>query len=192
MHSVALQSWTTARAAALDEFEEIHRSIGRAGRGTKPARQQINQAFVLMLSGQFQGFCRDLHSESVECLVRWLQPASAVSLLRAEFLFSRKLDIGNPNAGNIGSDFNRLGLDLWKALHQHNASMQMHREALATMNEWRNAIAHQSFDPVRLGGSSVLLHSQVKSWRKSCDQLSDAFDVLMARHLQSITGTLPW
>jgi hypothetical protein len=33
--------------------------------------------------------------------------------LHDNLLFGRMLDRGNPNAGNIGSDFNRLGLAFW-------------------------------------------------------------------------------
>ena len=65
------------------------------------------------------------------------------------------------------------------------------QKLLDKLNEWRNAIAHQSFDPVKLGGKTLKL-SQVRRWRKACDQLALAFDVTTRRHLQGLTGTLPW
>jgi hypothetical protein len=192
MASQALVMWKSNRATALDEFEEIHRMIGKAGAGTQHARQQVNQAYVLMVSGQFQGFCRDLHSEGVDHLAANLQPASLRAVVSIEFQFARKLDTGNPNSGNIGNDFNRFGLDFWHEVLTHEPKMKEHQSSLKTMNEWRNAIAHQKFDPAKLGGSTVLRHSQIKTWRKSCNSLAVAFDAVLSRYLTGITGTKPW
>ena len=112
--------------------------------------------------------------------------------LTAEFHFGRKLDTGNPNPGNIGNDFNRFGFDFWSALMSHDARLKALQDELRLINEWRNAIAHQSFDPAKLGGSATLRHSQIKSWRKSCDLLAGAFDVVVGDQLAVITGSKPW
>ena len=69
MSSVALHHWLTARASALDEIEQAHRSVGGTGRGRRYATQQINQAYAVLLSSQFQGFCRNLHEECADYLV---------------------------------------------------------------------------------------------------------------------------
>ena len=192
MPSVALVLWISDRSSALDEFEVIHKAIGHTGAGTRNARQQINQAYVLMLSGQFQGFCRDLHTEGVDHLARCIQPRSVQPLMTAEFQFARKLDSGNPTSGNVGSDFNRFGLKFWNAVLSHQPALTKHQAALAEMNEWRNAIAHQSFDAAGLGGTTVLRHLQVKAWRKSCDLLAAAFDDVLANQLTAVTGIRPW
>jgi hypothetical protein len=34
-------------------------------------------------------------------------------IVRGEFTRDRKLDKGNANPGNLGNDFNRLGLEFW-------------------------------------------------------------------------------
>jgi len=145
-----------------------------------------------MLSGQFQGFCRDLHSERVNHLVSHVQPLSMRTMLTAEFHFGRKLDTGNPNPGNIGNDFNRFGFDFWSALFAYDPQLNAHQDELRLINEWRNAIAHQSFDPAKLGGSTALRHSQIKLWRKSCDVLAEAFDSVLANQLAVVTGSKPW
>src|SRR5713226_2645578 len=154
MPSIAFQSWVTDRALRLDEIEHAHRRVGGTGRGRRYATQQINHAYAMLLSSQFQGFCRDLHSECVDQLVGSVSPARLRVALRAEFLLNRKLDKGNPNPGNIGSDFSRLGLKLWTDVYAHDPRNQPRKILLEELNEWRNAIVHQDFDPSKLGGTN--------------------------------------
>ena len=68
-----------------------HLRVGGSQRGRRFATRQINYAYVTLLSSQFQGFCRDLHSESIDHIVG-LVPAHLQTFLRAEFLFGRSLD----------------------------------------------------------------------------------------------------
>ena len=75
----------------------------------------------MLLASQFQGFCRDLHSECVDHLVRAVAPAGLRPILQIEFELHRRLDAGNPNPGNIGADFNRLGLNFWDHVEAENA-----------------------------------------------------------------------
>jgi hypothetical protein len=110
MPSVALLTWLTARAASLDEIENAHRSVGGSGPGRRTATQQINQAYAVLLSSQFQGFCRDLHTECAYLLAGRIAPASLQDAIRSDWQVYRKLDRGNPNPGNIGADFNRFGV----------------------------------------------------------------------------------
>src|SRR5437870_3298320 len=69
MASLSLQHWLAARGTALDEIEDAHRHVGGSGPGRRYATQQINQAYAVLLASQFQGFCRDLHTECVEHVV---------------------------------------------------------------------------------------------------------------------------
>ena len=111
MPSVALQDWTAVRCAvALDEIENAHRSVGGTGPGRRYATQHLNQAYAVLLAAQFQACCRDLHTECVSFLVRRVAIPTFQARLRAELLWNRKLDRGNPNPGNIGADFARLGV----------------------------------------------------------------------------------
>src|SRR5436189_605038 len=116
MPSESLQAWSTGRRAALDEVEAAHRSVGGTGRGRRYLTQQINQAYAVLLSSQFQGFCRDLHTECAECLVAPVTSPVLKEIYRRNLLAGRRLDTGNPTRGNIGADFNRLELPFWAAV----------------------------------------------------------------------------
>lgn len=192
MSSRSLQRWHDERSAALDEIAAAHAKVGGTGRGRRYETQQLNQAYALLLSSQFQGFCRDLHTEAVERFMLSVNPSPAVALvLREQFTTARKLDRGNPNSGNIGNDFGRLGLDFWtqvKALGRRNAGRL---DQLDQLNEWRNAIAHHDFDPVKLGRVTLRL-ATVGAWRRNCDALARAFDRVIGAHLTTLLGATPW
>jgi len=93
MPSKALRRWFKSQAVALDQMENAHASVGGKGRGRRYTTDQINQAYAVLLASQFQGFCRDLHSESAEYLVDILEPPRLRPIVRAEFTRERKLDI---------------------------------------------------------------------------------------------------
>lgn len=192
MASSGLQTWTTQRQAALDEIENAHRSVGGAGRGRRYATQQINHAYAVLLSSQFQGFCRDLHFECVVHLTQNLTPAMLRGPLRTALLQNRSLDRGNPHPGAIGSDFNRLGLTFWDDVHSHDVRTPTRHDRLVELNRWRNAIAHQDFDPALLGGSTTLQLKTVQAWRSACRGLAISFDAVLRAHLESATGRNPW
>src|SRR5437870_11880194 len=116
MPSNSYQRWSGGRAVSLDEIENAHASVGGTGPGRRYATQQINQAYAVLLSSQFQRFCRDLHSECVEHLVRSASPTPFRSALRRLLIRDRKLDKGNPNPSNIEVDVRRFGLVLWQTV----------------------------------------------------------------------------
>src|SRR5437016_3316368 len=130
MPSLSLITWNTVRVSELDEIENAHSRVGGVLRGRRYATMQINHAYAMLLSSQFQGYCRDLHSECVRYLVSKIEipgvaPHDLRTLLGEEFLSRRKLDAGNPNPGNLGEDFNRFGIGFWvkvKALNRWNTS----------------------------------------------------------------------
>ena len=113
MPSKALRRWFKSQAVALDQMENAHASVGGKGRGRRYTTDQINQAYAVLLASQFQGFCRDLHSESAEYLVDILELPSLRRSSEREFTRERKLDRGNANPGNLGADFGRLGIEFW-------------------------------------------------------------------------------
>lgn len=190
MPSAALRRWVSERLPRLDEIEHAHRSVGGTGPGRRVATLQINHAYAVLLSAQFQGFCRDLHSESAAAIVAAVSPAAFRQALAAEYDFGRKLDQGNPNPGNIGSDFNRLGLRFWQHMIALDARNERRQEALLMMTTWRNAIAHQEFTAV--GSSAVLRLNKVREWRGVCDVLAENSDRVMQAHLRSMLGVPPW
>ena len=192
MPSNSFETWRTVRAKALNEIVAAHRMVGGTGRGRRFATQQLNHAYAVLLSSQFQGFCRGLHAECSDHLLSGITSPQLKDILSQEFDQGRKLDRGNPNPGNIGSDFSRLGIKLWNEAVQLDTQNATRRKDLESLNDWRNAIAHQDFDPAKLGGLKTLRLSQVHQWRRTCHALAMTFDEVMRAYLQSITGTSPW
>lgn len=166
--------------------------MGGVGPGRRSATQQINQAFAVLLSSTFQRFCRDLHSETADYLTAPISPQQLRNILRSQLVENRKLDMGNSNPGNIGSDFGRFGISFWASVLAQDPRNTARRTRLENLNKWRNAIAHQDFDPAALGGRSELGLSEVRRWRKACEALAEQFDRAIAAHLATIIGAKPW
>src|SRR4051794_10164475 len=97
------EEWMTIRRSELDEMAQAHTVVGGTARGRRYATQQINRSYAVLLSSQFQGFCRDLHSECIDYLVSAVSPARLQPVIRAEFLQGRQLDRGNAQPASIGS-----------------------------------------------------------------------------------------
>jgi hypothetical protein len=112
MPSKSLLAWRGWRHDRLDEIKEAHHIVGGTARGRRYATEQLNHAYAVLLSSHFQGFGRDLHTECVQHIVRSV-PGNLQNVVRGELVSNRKLDRGNPNPGNIGSDFGRIGLLMW-------------------------------------------------------------------------------
>jgi hypothetical protein len=90
--------------------------------------------------------------------------------------------------GRIIADFARLGPEIWdgaKALDRRNDAR---KQLLGELNGWRNAIAHQDFDPAMLGSRPTLRLSDVNGWRRACYQLARAFDAITRTHLNGFLG----
>jgi hypothetical protein len=193
MPSLAFQEWSARRAAALDEIEHAHRSVGGTGPGRRTLTQQINQAYAMLFSSQFQGFCRDLHGDCVGHLVASVVSPVLLETYRGNLLFGRKLNTGNPNPSNIASDFNRLGLSFWPAVAADHPRNPQRRRALETLNRWRNAIAHSAFTPDMYRGGRPSSHlSEVQEWRRARDGLARSFENVMHAYLLAATGVAPW
>jgi hypothetical protein len=191
MPSKAFRRWSKAQAAALDQMENAHASVGGTGPGRRHATDQINQAYAVLLASQFQAFCRELHTESVAYLVDAIEPSNLRPIVRAEFTRERKLDKGNANPGNLGEDFGRLGVEFWDEVKKLSPRNSTRNKSLEMLNLWRNAIAHQHFDPSKLGSTKLGL-AQVRKWRNACRGLARGFDRVMRAHIGSVTGKIPW
>jgi len=183
--------WHVERSDALDEIESAHAMVGGTERGRRFTTQQINYSYATLLSSHFQGFCRDLHSESIDNIIS-VAPARVRQILHWEFNWNRSLGRGNPHPGAIGSDFKRLGVDIWTDVYALDARNERRRESLEELIEWRNAIVHQDFDPVVVGGNPTLHLSSVRSWRSGLNVLARYFDQAMYNYLQGLHGTPPW
>lgn len=193
MPSTSYRHWKTVRATELDEIALAHTAVGGTARGRRYTTQQINRAYLMLLASQFQGFCRDLHSESVDHILGVIAPPPALrNLVRAEFTRGRHLDRGNAQPSSLREDFIRLGIDFWDELKIYEAASEEWKRDLDLLNGLRNAIAHQDFTSPRLSGIMYLRLAQVRQWRISCRRLARAMDEVIRRHLQSLTGASPW
>jgi hypothetical protein len=193
MPSIAYRKWTTTRAAALNEIARAHVAIGGSKRGRRFATEQVNHAYAVLLASQFQGFCRALHTECVDCLLAEAVPNVRYQpLIGGELVRGRQLDRGNAQSGSIGADFGRLKIDFWPTVDAFDVRNVSRRAQLDLLNNWRNAIAHQDFDPARLGGTTKLHLAQVRRWRGACHRLAQSFDEVMRLHLLGLILTSPW
>jgi hypothetical protein len=158
MPSNSFLQWRGVRAAVLDEIEAAHANVGGTERGRRYATQQINRAYAVLLSSEFQGFSRDLYSECMDHVVA-TAPAATQGVIRTQFLWGRSLDRRNPQAGGIGSDFGRFAIPFWDEVYDFHALNERRRELLDELIRWRNAIAHNDFDPAIFGP-----HPSAASW----------------------------
>jgi len=199
MPSQSLKHWLSVQSKELDEIVAAHLKVRGAGPGRKYATERINHAYAVLVASNFQKFCRSLHAECVASLVSSIPTQVQVRLiLLDEFQLNRQLKEKNAQEGSIGADFNRLGIEFWRIVEAGSASqilkVKRWRVNLRNMNTWRNAIAHQDFDPNRytLSPAPPLGLQTVRTWRRSCNGLAKRFDVVMRQHLFSLTGRNPW
>jgi hypothetical protein len=193
MPSNSLRVWRTTRTRALDEMANAHASIGGTGPDRRYATQQINQAYAVMVASPFQGFCRDLHTESVTILIDYLNPPALVTqIVRDRFVEGRQLESRNAQPASLGSDFGWFGVAFWDEANSLLADNKAAMRELGVLNDWRNAIAHQNFTTVSPGAPPNLTLNQVRRSRRLCSRLARTFDRLMRTYLGSLIGGPPW
>ena len=191
MASASLNTWRTTAAVALDQIEAAHAAVGGSGPGRRFATEQVNHAYAVLVASQFQRFCRDLHGEAALHAATAAVGRRAQEVFRVQLTLNRQLDRGNANPGTLGSDFGRFDMALWDDLVAHDPRNRGRQTDLELLNRWRNAIAHQDFDPARLGAGTLRL-SAVRRWRRACDGLAGGMDLVVATHLRSILGVTSW
>jgi hypothetical protein len=186
--SHALTHWSNHGQRALDEIEAAHRALGGGGRGRRYATLQVNHGYAMLLSSQFQGFCRDLHTEAGAVVAGAVAPAALRGVMQNLLVQGRKLDSGNANPGNLGSDFARFGMQFWPAVNALDRRNGRRQAALEELNTWRNAVAHRDWG--RVGPALGLRH--VRVWRAACRGLARDFDRAVGAYLAHLVGTRPW
>lgn len=157
----------------------------------RAATRELNQAYTVMLASKFQLFCRDLHSEAVERLTNAAIPGALRPIFRESLLGNRQLDSKNAQPGSLGSDFKRLGIELWDQLGTRDRRNIARGKRLEELNAWRNAIAHQTFTRARPLASPLQLR-HVRTWRTACDALARSMDAVVADHIRAVVGAAPW
>jgi hypothetical protein len=190
MASRALDQWTTTRALELDELVAAHHAVGGTGRGRRYTTRQLNHAYLLAVAAQFQGFCRDLHSEAADEIVAVVEPAALAVQMRVLLTSNRQLDKGNATPGALGTDFQLLGLRLWPELYAGDQRNERRNAKLEELNQWRNAIAHDDF--TKIADGSVLVLKTVKDLRSACSGVARSMDSAVSRYVRLIVGKPPW
>lgn len=192
MASKALREWRTSAAAVLDEIDRAHGAVGGPKHGRRVATLRLTHAYVLLLSAQFQRFCRDLHSEAFA----WALGRHVAHVLFAELLLDvatshRALDRGNPTPTNIVRDFRQICPQLRRSLAHADRHNEQRRRSLETLNAWRNAIAHHDFTRLDTANGNLSL-STVRTWRRACGGLATSLDAVIAESLRHLVGRSPW
>ncbi|HEX8903609.1 MAG TPA: hypothetical protein VF771_02065 [Longimicrobiaceae bacterium] len=176
----------------LDELEAAHAVVGGARRARAFARQQVNQAYVVLLASQFQRFCRDLYTEAVDHLLNQPAYATLEPVLRASLFANRRLNVGNANPSNIGADYGRFGVRFWSMVAAADPRNEARQRKIEELHRWRNAVAHADFSDPAFARRETLRMSEIRVWRSACSALAVEFDRVLGLHLQSITGMRPW
>ncbi len=198
MPSAALTRWQNDRMPRLGHMDAHCAAIFAAPLGIAPPlalavppplAQESLQGYVMLVSGHFQGFCRDLYTECAQ-LCAAAVAATMRTTIQAQFAAGLLLNTGNPTNEIIRKDFERFGflLDLGAAA-PGNPQRITH---LGHLNFWRNHVAHQKATPPPAGVPAVLALADIQAWRTSCDGLATSLDDIMRHELTRILGAAPW
>jgi hypothetical protein len=199
MASKALSRWQTIRRNELDQLLSAHKKIGGDGPGRRYATEQLNFAYLVAVAAQFQGFCRDLHSEAAGAFVKGLPPDISTILL-VTLTKNRRLDQGNANDGTIAEDFGRLGMEgFWDLVASEGGKKHTARrlKRVRQMNMWPNAIAHNNFEQYQssvdeLDGRLRPRLVEGKKCRVACETLATQIEAAVAKFLHHVVASAPW
>jgi hypothetical protein len=185
MASDSLIRWRNDRDPRLAEIEAQCMACDAAIPQNPNLIDENFLGYILLLSAHFQGFRRDLYTESAQIVASKVRATLRV-LVQDQFTANRKLDHGNRNIENLKKDFNRFGFSLKLAAHDpaNNARLS----ALGDLNDWRNIAAHHGVVPP----SGLPTLTTIQIWRISCDGLATSLHDILYNHLRSILRRQPW
>ena len=160
-----------ARCSGMRHFATVY-----SGVSTHPGQDGVRSDAVLSagkMAGQARRGARRLRGGSASPSGR--RPTTNVHDPAGQSRL-RDAAVVAPHAGAIGHDFNRLGMAFWELVDTADKRNRRRRDLLDELNRWRNAIAHQDFDPAALGGRVTVTLEMIRSWRSACDMLAVSFD----------------
>jgi hypothetical protein len=200
--SPALAEWRGPRRANIEELIRAHATVGNVGPGAGPGRppkvgtEQLNEALVLRLMAEFQGFVRDLLDLATIKVVRGsgCGPAYQAQIIAA-MTRNRMIDRGNPHLDTIKEDLTRLGLKtVGQQLAGKNPSHPADVARLRQLVSLRNALAHDDQDQLRtLSRSGVRATKQYVIISRACvGRIAQALDKVVWEHLLAQFSTDPW
>jgi len=197
MASTALASWQGERSEHLDELLDAHKLVGGPARGRRWRTAALNEALILRLAAEFQGFARDLHDQASDVFASWIAPSSPTveQVVRNRLVGGRELERGNAQPGSIGGDFGRFGFEVWRELHRRDGRTARHNESLGLLNDARNGLAHSDdakLAALREQGYPLALGT-FRRWRRDLDALAANLDDETSNHLARLFGRQrPW
>jgi len=185
MPSASLQHWVNDRVPRLLEIEAQCAASQALALPNPRLREENLRGYIVLLSAHFQGFCRDLYTESAQ-ITAFRVRATLRILIQAQFTAHRALDHGNPNLQNVRKDFERFGFTL--NLADADPGNPARLQHLGELNKWRNIAAHYGTVPPAGLPSLTDLHD----WRNSCNGLAASLDGIMYNELRRILRRAPW
>lgn len=199
MVSSALKSWRGKRRDDIDQLLSTHRVITGGRRGRQWETEHMNFALITRLAAEFQGYCRDLHTEAVDHIVTMASiPNPNLNLIfRSAYIDRRMLKVGNPSWANLCKDFNMFGMDLKSAMESQfgQARFGTWRLALDDLVDARNAIAHSNDEEIkkcRAKHPHGLSVRSARGWRAKLNSFTAGLDIVVGKHLKGLTGLGPW
>jgi hypothetical protein len=156
---------------------------------TSPPVDECLQGYVMLVSGHFQGFCRDIYTECAQIFAAAVTSTMRTTI-QAQFSAGLALNTGNPTFENVRKDIERFGFQL--DLDAADPGSPQRVTHLAHLNFWRNHVAHQKATPPPGGVPAVLALADIQAWRASCDGLATTLDDIMQVELTRILGATPW
>jgi hypothetical protein len=197
MPSSSLSTWASARTDRVTRLRAAHQALGGTGPGRRWVTDELNQALILRLASEFQGFARDLHDEAGLFVAECVAPGNldVQDSLRIPYTYSRKLNQGNADPGTLGSDFGLFGIPLWAGLQaRYQDRAKDWNRKLAALNMARNGIVHDDAAKVaraQADGWPFTLRS-VDRWKGALDGLARGMDQVVSGQLKLVYGTSPW
>ncbi|MGH3279531.1 MAG: hypothetical protein ACRDNW_10385 [Trebonia sp.] len=197
MSSGSLSTWNSARTERIKRLRAAHQALAGTGPGRRWVTEELNQALILRLASEFQGFARNLHDEAGVFVAGRLAPGNPrlQNVLRLPYTVSRKLNQGNADPGTLGNDFGLFGLVLWTALQaRYPTRAKGWNQKLAALNMARNGIVHDDgakVARVQADGWPLTLQSADR-WKLALDGLAQGMDCVVGGHLKLVFGTQPW
>jgi hypothetical protein len=197
MPSRALTTWCKERSGRLEDLLHAHQSVDEPARGRRRRAAALNEALLLRLAAEFQGFARDLHNQACDIFAAWIAPSNpaAQQVVRNQLVHGRELGRGNAHPGSIGNDFGRLGFDVWPELSVRDRRTKRHNRSLGLLNEARNGLAHADeakLIALRAEGFPLILDTY-RRWRRDLDRLAANLDAETAIQLgRMFERERPW
>lgn len=192
--SEALRKWQIDASTAFDEIEHAHRAVGGAKPGRRFVTQQLNYAYVTLLAARFQGYARELHTQTADAIANGVNPDYRM-LLVTGLTDARALDRANAHPNVIAESFYRFGFEIWQGADEVRTGKHQRRKKLRALIAWRNAIAHDEVDAKLATGNleprSITL-DVCQRWRSSLNVLTYSLDVAAARKCEELGFPRPW